>query len=150
MVSAKEEIEYMIFYPLQLRLTTVYHDCVEPGVRWGGVYGGEDQLLVPLHWPLLQNHGGIRHGLHRRKIRLIEGNAKCRHLKKLTSTAGVIRVCRLEIANFLCTFSHVGIFNPALGSVLSCIAPLPFSLVPLFSSYIGSQSVSFSEFIDWR
>jgi hypothetical protein len=55
--------------------------------------------------------------------------------KKLTRK-GTLRqvfiiVYRLEIANFLCTFSHVGIFNPALGSVLSYVAPLPFSLVQL-------------------
>jgi hypothetical protein len=42
-----------------------------------------------------------------------------------------LRVYRLEIASFLCTSSHVGIFNPALGSVLSCVALLPFSLVQL-------------------
>ena len=35
---------------------------------------------------------------------------------------------RLEIANFLRTFSHVGIFNP---SFLICISPVAFSLVQL-------------------
>jgi hypothetical protein len=44
----------------------------------------------------------------------------------------IIRVYSLEIDNSLCTFSHVGIFNPALGSVLSFVAPLPFSLVQPF------------------
>jgi hypothetical protein len=52
------------------------------------------------------------------KIRLIEVNGKCRHLKKLTSKGTlrlvVIILYRLEIANFLRTLSHVGIFNPAL------------------------------------
>ncbi len=42
-----------------------------------------------------------------------------------------IRVYRLEIANFLRTFNHVGIFDPALWSVLSPVAPLPFSLAQL-------------------
>jgi hypothetical protein len=37
--------------------------------------------------------------------------------------------CRLEIANFLRTLSHVGIFDPALWSVLSPVSPVPFSLV---------------------
>ncbi len=37
-----------------------------------------------------------------------------RHLKKLTCKGMFIRVYRLEIANFLRTFSYVGIFNPAL------------------------------------
>jgi hypothetical protein len=40
-----------------------------------------------------------------------------------------IRVYRLEIVNFLRTFSHVGFFNPALWSVLSPVAPFPFSQV---------------------
>jgi hypothetical protein len=39
------------------------------------------------------------------------------------------RVYRLEIANFFHTFSHVGIFGPALWSVLSPVATLPYSLV---------------------
>jgi hypothetical protein len=74
---------------------------------------------------------------NRRKIRLIEVNAKCPHLKILTCNGTLrqvfTRVYRLEIANFLRTFSHVGIFNPALCSVLSPVAPLPFSLVQLSS-----------------
>ncbi len=73
------------------------------------------------------------HRLPRRKKRLIEGNAKCHHLTKITCKGTLrqvfIRVYRLEIANFLCTFSHVGIFNPALVSVFFCVASLPFSLV---------------------
>jgi hypothetical protein len=48
----------------------------------------------------------------------IEGNEKCRHLKKLacneTSREVFIRVCGLEIANILCKVSHVGISDPAL------------------------------------
>jgi hypothetical protein len=68
----------------------------------------------------------------RRKIRLIEGNAKWRHLTILTCKETLwqvfIRVFRLETgANFLSTFSHAGIFNPALGYVLSCV-PLSYSL----------------------
>jgi hypothetical protein len=66
-----------------------------------------------------------------RKIRLIEGNAKCRHLKKLTRERTlrqvIVRVYRLEIANFLCTFSHVGIFIPAL-DLYSPVLPLSHSL----------------------
>ncbi len=63
--------------------------------------------------------GGGGEGLLRRMIRLIEGNnAKCRHLKKLTWKETLrqvfIRVYRLELANFLCTVSHVGISDPAL------------------------------------
>ncbi len=58
-----------------------------------------------------------RYTYARRKIRLIEGNAKCRCLKKLTCKGTLrqvfIRVYRPEIANFLRTFSHVDIFNPA-------------------------------------
>jgi hypothetical protein len=55
-----------------------------------------------------------------------------------------IRVYRLEIAKFLSTLSHVGIFNPALGSVLS-FAPLPFppvqlSLLP-FSLHVYTNTV---------
>jgi hypothetical protein len=49
----------------------------------------------------------------RRKIRLIEGNTKFRHLKKLTCKGTLrqvfIRVYRLEIQ-----VSHVGIFDTAL------------------------------------
>ncbi len=44
----------------------------------------------------------------------------------------IIIVYILEIVNFLCTYIHVGILNLALGSVLSCVAPLLFSLVQLF------------------
>ncbi len=72
---------------------------------------------------------------HRRKIRFIEVNAKCRHLKILACKGTLrqvfIRVYRLEIANFLRTFCHVGIFNLALSQVtLYPVAPL-FSLVQL-------------------
>ncbi len=42
-----------------------------------------------------------------------------------------IRIYSLEVANFLRTFSNVGIFNPAVWSVLSPVVPLPFSLVQL-------------------
>jgi hypothetical protein len=62
---------------------------------------------------------------------------KCRHLNKLTCKGTLRHVFtrgyRLEIANLLRTFSHVGIFNPALGPV----APLPFSLVQLSPSRSG-------------
>jgi hypothetical protein len=65
----------------------------------------------------------------RRKIRLMKVNSKCRHLKKLTWKWTLrqvfIGVYRLEIANFLRSFSHVG----DLWSVLFPVAPLPFSLV---------------------
>ncbi len=44
------------------------------------------------------------------------------------------RAYRLAIANFLRTFSHVGIFDPALWSVLSPAAPFPFSLVHHYPS----------------
>ncbi len=71
--------------------------------------------------------------LRHRRIRFIEDDANCRHQQKFTCKGTLrqvfIKVYRLEIANFLCTFSHVGIFNPALGSVLSCVAPFPVSLV---------------------
>ncbi len=64
---------------------------------------------------------------NRRKIRLIESNAKCRHLTKLTCGGTLwqvfFRVYGLEIANFLHTFSHVGNFSPALRYVLSPVAP---------------------------
>ncbi len=66
----------------------------------------------------------------RRKIRLIEGNANAKLTCKGTLRQVFIRVYKLQIANFLCTFSYVGIL-PALGSVLSCVAPLSFSLVQL-------------------
>jgi hypothetical protein len=65
-------------------------------------------------------------GDDRRKIRLKEGNAKCRQLKKLTCK-GTLRQVFIRVYRF----SHVGIFDPALESVLSCVAPLPFSLVQL-------------------
>jgi hypothetical protein len=42
-----------------------------------------------------------------------------------------IRDYGLEIANFFRTFGHVGIFNQALRSVLSPVAPLSCSLVQL-------------------
>jgi hypothetical protein len=62
--------------------------------------------------------GRTRVGVTRRQIRLREVKAKCRHIKKLTSKGTLrqvlIRVYRLKIANLLRTFSHVGIFNPAL------------------------------------
>ena len=45
----------------------------------------------------------------RRKIRLIEGNAKCRHLKKLTCKETLrqkfIRVYRLELQSVMLDFS---------------------------------------------
>jgi hypothetical protein len=57
-------------------------------------------------------------GTIRRKMILIEVTAKCRHLKILTCNGTLrqvfIRVYRLEMANFLRIFSHVGIFNPAV------------------------------------
>jgi hypothetical protein len=65
--------------------------------------------------------GGVRcnpHGLQRRKIRFIEGNANCHHLKKLTCKGTLwqvfTRVYRLEVANFLYIVSHDGISDPAL------------------------------------
>jgi hypothetical protein len=62
------------------------------------------------------------------RVRLIEVNAKCRNLKiwawKGTLRQVFIRVYRLEMAIFLRTFSHVGIFNPGMWSVLSPVAPL--------------------------
>ncbi len=58
----------------------------------------------------------------RRKIRLMEANAECLHLKKLVRKGTLwqvfIRFYRLEITNILGT-SSVGIFNPSLWSVLS-------------------------------
>jgi hypothetical protein len=95
----------------------------------------------------------------RRKIRLIEVNAKC-HLKNF-SVKGLCGRCimlygleinnflyiysvmlvftlrhvfiivdGLEIDNFLCTFSHVGIFDPAC-YLCTSLLPFPFSLVQL-------------------
>ncbi len=66
-----------------------------------------------------------------RKIRLIETNAKCCHPKKLTCKGTLrqvfIRVYRLEIANFLRTFSHVRTFNT---SFVICTLPwYPSSLL---------------------
>jgi hypothetical protein len=76
---------------------------------------------------------------NRRKIRLIESNANCRHLTKLTSGGTLwqvfFRVYGLEIANFLHTFSHVCIFNPALSlySPHGCPSPsLLFNSPPPF------------------
>ncbi len=67
---------------------------------------------------LKQIYNIISEAYCRRKIRLIEVNAKCCHLKKLTCKGTFrhlfIRVYRREIADFLRRFSHVGIFNPAL------------------------------------
>ncbi len=48
---------------------------------------------------------------YHREIRLIEGNAKCCHLKKLTCK-GTLR--QLFISRLEDTVSHVGIFDPAL------------------------------------
>jgi hypothetical protein len=76
---------------------------------------------------------------------LIGVNAKCRHLQKLTSKGTLrqvfIRVYRLELANFLRTFSHVGIFDQAVWSGLSPVAPLPFSLVQLSTPSPGYGGV---------
>jgi hypothetical protein len=71
-------------------------------------------------------------------------------LKKLTCKGTlrkvVIRVYRLEIANFLCTVSHVGIFDPA-----STVAPLTISLVqlsiPLPPHSINRQCVAGREWV---
>ncbi len=81
-----------------------------------------DHLTFFLHLSFFHTIGTFIHTFileNRRKIRLIEGNAKCRHLKTVTCKETLrqvfIRVCTLEkkIANFLRTFSHVGIFNRA-------------------------------------
>ncbi len=85
------------------------------------------------HYTVLRENCSLTKGqlLTRRKIRIIEGNAKCRRLKKLTYIGTLrqvlISVYWLEIANVLSAFSHVGIFDPALWmwSVLSPVAPLP-------------------------
>ncbi len=67
------------------------------------------------------------------KIRLTEGNAKCCRLKKLTCKGTLrqafIRVYKLEVANFLCKFNWY--FHPSFGICISCVAPLPFSMVQL-------------------
>jgi len=69
--------------------------------------------------------------LNHRNIRLMEGNEKCRHQNNWP-VKELCGICVSEfIANIFSTLSHVGIFNPALGSVLSCVAPIPFSLVQL-------------------
>ncbi len=57
---------------------------------------------------------------YHRQIRLIEGNAKCRHLKKLTCK-GTLR--QLFISRLEDTVSHVGIFDPAL------LTAAPFNLL---------------------
>jgi hypothetical protein len=85
------------------------------------------------------------------KMYNIEVNVKCRHLKKFNCNGTLrqvfITVYRLEISNFLLTFSHLDILNPVLRYLLSAVAPLPFSLVtaPLFSlvkvQYICTDSV---------
>jgi hypothetical protein len=92
---------------------------------------------VPGHFPFGSHKAG-QEAIYFRKIRHIDVNAKCRHLKKLTCKGTLrhvfIRVYRLVLANFLRAFSQIGIFNPALWSVLSPVAPLPFSLVQLSPS----------------
>ncbi len=55
----------------------------------------------------------------RRKISLIDVNAKCRHLKKLTSKGTLRQMC-IRVYRL----GHVGIFNSALWSVISPVAPL--------------------------
>ncbi len=63
---------------------------------------------------------------NRRKIRLIESNAKCRHLTKFTCRGTLLPVFqRLWTGDspFLHAFSHVGNFIPALRYVLSPVAP---------------------------
>ncbi len=113
---------------LLLRILTTWPQLCSPGkvgLGYSDVFG--------LRFKKLGSILVLHKGLLRRKIRLMEGNAKCRHLKKLTCNGTLlqvfVRVYRLEIANFLRTFSHVGMFNQALGSVLFYIAPRPFSLV---------------------
>ncbi len=75
------------------------------------------------------------------KMYNIEVNAKCCHLKKFNCKGTLrqvfITVYGLEISNFLRIFSHLGILNPVLRSVLSAVAPLHFSLLPfsLLSKY---------------
>jgi hypothetical protein len=64
-------------------------------------------------------------------MRLIEVNAKGRPLKKLTCKRTwrqvFIRLYRLEVANFLRTFSHVGILTQ-LCDLYSPLLPLSLSL----------------------
>ncbi len=62
----------------------------------------------------------------RREIGLIEGNAKCRHLRKLTFKDTFQQVF-IRVYRTGDSFSHVGIFELALWTV----APLIFSLVQL-------------------
>ncbi len=75
---------------------------------------------------------------HRGRKRPIHSSSSPKHLLQ-NVISGIFSssthsVYRLEIANFLRTFSHVGIFDPALWSVLSPTAHLPFSLVHHYPS----------------
>ncbi len=76
----------------------------------------------------LQGYGKDR--TSRRKIRLKEGSPKCRHIKMLTCKGTFwqvfIRVYRLEIASFLCTFSSV--YTTRLWDLYSPLLPLSPSL----------------------
>ncbi len=76
--------------------------------------------------------------LPRRKIRLIEDNAKCRH-QKIVICKGTFRQLftrdyRLETANFLRTYiQSCWYFQPSFVTVLSPVPPIPWfnSLSPL-------------------
>jgi hypothetical protein len=80
-------------------------------------------------------------------IRLIDVKARCRNLKQFTYKGTLrhvfIRVYRLEKDNFLGTFSHVDIFNPAcdLYSSLLSGSTLPLSLPSLHVNKYSIQCV---------
>ncbi len=77
----------------------------------------------------------------RRKIRVIEGNAKCRHLKKLTCK-GTLRQMLSEFIDWKEQFSHVGIFNPAL---VCCSSPLLSGSTPPLPCVNNYRSIFFDD-----
>ncbi len=92
--------------------------------------------------------------LNHRMIRLMEGNAKCRHLKKLACKGTLqlvfIGVYRLEIANFLSSLSF-GIFTllwcPSHRFSGSTPPPPPIPYVNKYTAcihvYVGGEGVGF-------
>jgi hypothetical protein len=61
-----------------------------------------------------------------RKVRLIEGTKKCRHLKKITSKGTLLQVF-IRLDNFWRTFSHL-VFSTQLCEMYSSVLPLSPSL----------------------
>jgi hypothetical protein len=92
-------------------------------------------------------------GLLRRKIRLIEVKAKCRHLHILTCKGAFCGKCLseftdwMEMANFLPTFSHVSILTTQLCDLCSPLLPISPSLWLLFHPSLLSKYSIYRQYV---